>query len=73
MKNKYVLNLEDIPVKQAHMFNLNKLNEFLTGKLEGFDEISNVGGIEIFIDFPLLSKPLKSLNILSLPEIKGVL
>ena len=33
MKNKYVLNLEDIPVKQAHMFNINKLNEFLAGKV----------------------------------------
>ena len=43
MKNKYVLNLEDIPVKQAHMFNINKLNEFLAGKLEDFHEISNVG------------------------------
>ena len=43
MKNKYVLNLEDIPVKQAHMFNINKLNEFLAGKLEDFHEISKVG------------------------------
>ena len=43
MKNKYVLNLEDIPVKQAHKFNINKLNEFLAGKLEDFHEISKVG------------------------------
>ena len=35
-------------------------------------EIKRVGGIEIATEFPLASYPLKSLNILSFPEIKGV-
>jgi len=43
MESKYVLNIEDIPVKQAHMFNTSKLNNFLTGKLEDFSGISKVG------------------------------
>ena len=36
------------------------------------DEASRVGGAEILTALPSLSKPLKSLNILSLPEINGV-
>ncbi len=43
MKNKYVLNLEDIPVKKAHMFSISKLNDFLAGKLENFSKIIKVG------------------------------
>ena len=43
MKNKYVLNLEDIPIKKAHMFNISKLNDFLISKLDGFYGISKVG------------------------------
>ena len=35
-------------------------------------EVKSVGGAEIFTTFPSLSYPLKSLNIESLPEIKGV-
>ena len=31
MGNKYIIRIEDIPVKQAHMFNTSKLNNFLTG------------------------------------------
>ena len=43
MRNKFVLSIEDIPVKQAHMFNIRQLNDYLEDKLEGFSEISKVG------------------------------
>ena len=43
MKNKYVLNIEDIPVKQAHVFDISKLNSFLIDKLDSFSGISKVG------------------------------
>ena len=36
------------------------------------EEIRRVGGTEILIGLPFLSKPLKSLNIESFPEMNGV-
>ena len=43
MKNNYTLNIEDIPVKEAHKLDQNKLSGFLTGKLENFTGIKKIG------------------------------
>ena len=43
MTDKYVLNIDDIPVKQTHMFDSNKLNKYLSGILNGFSGISKIG------------------------------
>jgi len=32
MNTNYILNIDDIPVKEAHKLNLNKLSAFLKGK-----------------------------------------
>ena len=64
------------PLKLNTMSDQEKINE--ETKTENSDEVNtnkennSVGGMDIFTDFPILLKPLKSLNILSFPEIKGV-
>ena len=43
MNNNYTLKIEDIPVKEAHKLDQNKLSGFLTGKLENFTGIKKIG------------------------------
>jgi len=43
MDRKYTLKIEDIPVKEAHKFDQNKLSNFLIGKLEKFSGIKKIG------------------------------
>jgi len=43
MDRKYTLKIEDMPVKEVHKFDQNKLSNFLTGKLENFSGIKKIG------------------------------
>jgi aminoglycoside phosphotransferase (APT) family kinase protein len=43
MKNNYTLNLEDLPVKEAHKLDQKKLSDFLIGKLVNFSSINKIG------------------------------
>ena len=43
MNTNYILNIDDIPVKEAHKLNLNKLSAFLTGKIKNFSGITAIG------------------------------
>jgi len=45
---------------------------FLTSSITASDETNSVGGTEIFVSSPLALNPLKSLNIESFPDMKGV-
>ncbi len=46
MNQTYILNIDDIPVKEAHKLDLNKLSAFLIGKLKKFS------GFPIIISIP---------------------
>ena len=43
MNTNYILNIDDIPVKEAHKLDLNKLSAFLIGKLKNFSGIVSIG------------------------------